>query len=85
MATVVYKKQPEKYLKSADSNTYNKLKNACEGLSEGKGDIVRLKGSPYYRLKIEHYRAIFTYDKQTGIITVEEINTRTNIKYRRWQ
>ena len=85
MATVVYKKQPEKYLKSLDANTYQKLRKALEGLAQGEGDVVKLKGSDYYRLKIEHYRAIFTYDKTAEIITVEELNTRTNIKYRRWQ
>ncbi|MCL2630143.1 MAG: addiction module toxin RelE [Firmicutes bacterium] len=84
MATVVYKRQPEKYLKSVDANTYRKLRCALEGLADGKGDIVKLQGSEYYRLKIEHYRAIFTYDKAQDIITVEELNTRTNIKYRRW-
>ena len=82
---MVYKKQPEKYLKSVDGNTHEKLIRALEGLSEGEGDIVKLKGSGYYRLKIEHYRAIFTRDAATGTITVVEVNTRTNIKYRRWQ
>ena len=61
------------------------MKGACEGIAEGKGDIVRLKGTPYYRLKIEHYRAVFTRDKITGNIMIEELNTRTNIKYLRWQ
>ena len=85
MVTVVYKKQPEKYLKSVDGNTYQKLKKALEGLASGYGDVIKLKGSIYYRLKIEHYRAIFTYDKDADVITVEELNTRTNIKYRRWK
>jgi mRNA-degrading endonuclease RelE of RelBE toxin-antitoxin system len=85
MPTVTYKKQPEKYLKSVDANTYKKLSKALEGLAEVKGDIVKLAGSENYRLKIEHYRAIFTYDKAEDTITVQELNTRTNIKYKRWQ
>ena len=85
MAIVVYKKQPEKYLKSVDDGTYQKLRNACEGLADGKGDVVRLQGSKYYRLKIEHYRAIFTCDKEAAVIAIEELNARTNIKYRRWR
>ena len=85
MATVVYKKQPEKYLKSVEAAVYEKLTKALEGLGQDTGDVVKLKGSKYYRLKIEHYRAIFTRDNATGTITIVELNTRTNIKYRRWQ
>ena len=81
---IVLKKQPRKYLASVDMDTRKKLGRALEGLRELKGDIVRLAGKKgLYRLKIEHYRIIFSY---TGgkIIIVETIDTRTNIKYRRF-
>jgi len=81
---VTLKKQPQKYLSKVDSNTYKKLRKALQELEEWKGDIVKIKGSNYYRLKIPQYRFIFTYDNGINIIAVEEVNTRTNINYRRY-
>ena len=78
------KKQPEKYLSKVDNRTYKKLRKALDGLEEWKGDIVKLKNSDYYRLKIPKYRFIFTYDNAINIIAIEEINTRTNINYGRY-
>ena len=78
------KKQPQKYLSKVDSNTYLKLRKALEKLELWEGDIVKLKNSDYYRLKIPKYRFIFTYDNGINIISIEEINTRTNINYGRY-
>lgn len=79
------KKQPKKYLASVDRPTREKLEAALEGLKELKGDIVHLSGTKnMFRLKLDHYRIIFAYSGGT-IIIVETINTRTNIKYRRYQ
>ena len=82
---VTLKKQPQEYLSKVDSNTYKKLRKALDGLEEWKGDIVKLKNSDYYRLKIPQYRFIFTYDNGINVIAVEEINTRTNIHYGRYK
>ena len=47
-----------------------------------RGDIVPLKGyANRYRYKILHYRITFEWVKGEIVITVIEINTRTNIKY----
>ena len=78
------KKQPQKYLSKVDINTFRKLDKALEKLKFWEGDIIKLKGSNYYRLKIPQYRFIFTYDNGINIISIEEINTRTNINYRRY-
>jgi len=79
------KKQAKKYLASLDEKTRKKLYNALDELSRLEGDIVPLSGAPnMYRYKIEHYRIIFEWIKGEIIITVIEINTRTNIKYRRY-
>lgn len=76
------KKQPRKYLLSVDENTRNKLYKALEQLARLEGDIKPLKGKPnVYRYKIAHYRIVFEWYKGDIIITVIEINTRTNIKY----
>ena len=83
---IILKKQPQKYLSSVDTPTRSKLYRALDKLKSLDGDIVRLEGSQnLYRFKISHYRIIFTYDKDGKIIIVETIDTRTNIKYRRFQ
>ena len=81
---VKLKKQPQKYLSIVDGNTYKKLRKALDELEEWKGDIIKLKGSDHYRLKIPQYRLIFTYDNDINVISVMEINTRTNIDYGRY-
>ena len=79
------KKQPQKYLLKVDTLTYKKLRKALDKLAFWEGDIKALKGTHYYRLKITGYRFIFEYDDGINLIAIEEINTRTNIKYRRYQ
>lgn len=75
-------KQPQKYLASVDTKTRKKLIKALEDLAMLKGDIVPLQGKTnLYRFKISHYRIIFKWVKGELIITVIEMNTRTNIKY----
>ena len=81
---VKLKKQPQKYLSKVDGNTYRKLRKALNDLEEWKGDIVKLKNSEYYRLKLPQYRIIFTYENEINIIVIDEINTRTNINYGRY-
>ena len=84
MMKIVLRKQPQKYLASVDANMRKKLNLALDGLREMQGDIVRLSGKKnLYRLKIEHYRVIFAYEGGE-IIIVETIDSRTNIKYRRY-
>lgn len=77
--------QPRKYLASVDERTRKKLFKALDGLRELKGDIVKLKGHPnHYRLKIHHYRILFSIaddGAHVSVIIVDTINTRTNIKY----
>jgi len=76
------RKQAQKYLDSVDAKTKKKLYKALEQLSRLEGDIKPLKGEKnLYRYKIQHYRIIFEWVKGEIIITVIEINTRTNIKY----
>ena len=79
---IVLKKQPMKYLESVDKKTRKKLYKALEQISEFKGNIKRLEGyKSRYRYKLEHYRITFDWIKGEIIITVIEINTRSNIKY----
>lgn len=76
------KKQPVKYLQSVDERTRRKLYKALDQISRFEGNIVRLEGQKSrYRYKIDHYRIVFEWIKGEIVITVIEINTRTNIKY----
>ncbi len=80
--TLKLKKRAQKYLDSVDANTRQKLYKALEQLSRMEGDIKPLHGVKNgYRYKIAHYRIIFEWIKGDILITVIEINTRTNIKY----
>uniref|UniRef100_UPI003FEE5EC5 type II toxin-antitoxin system RelE family toxin n=1 Tax=Dysosmobacter welbionis TaxID=2093857 RepID=UPI003FEE5EC5 len=75
-------KQPIKYLESVDQPTRNKLYRALDKLKNLDGDIVKLKGyDNLYRFKIQHYRILFSIDREGNIIIVSAINTRTNTKY----
>lgn len=68
-----------------DANTRIKLYRALDKLKNLEGNIVRLSGSnDLFRMKIDHYRILFRYSGGQ-IIVVETINTRTNIKYRRYE
>lgn len=79
---IVLKKQPQKYLASVDAPTRQKLYRALDKLSRLEGDIVPLSGQKNrYRFKIAHYRIIFEWQRGQLVITVIEINTRTNIRY----
>lgn len=78
-------KQPRKYLACVDESTRVKLYRALDKLKALDGNIVRLGGTKnMFRMKIDHYRIIFQYNGGE-IIIVETIDTRTNIKYRRYQ
>ena len=82
MMRLKLKKQPQKYLASVDANTRRKLYKALEQLARVEGDIVPLAGQKnLYRFKISHYRILFERIKGELVITVVEINTRTNIHY----
>lgn len=75
-------KQPQKYLAKVDEKTREKLKRCLEDVANLRGDIKKLQGQPnLFRYKVNHYRIIFEYIRGDIIITVIEINTRTNIKY----
>lgn len=76
------KKQPQKYLRAVDEKTRQKLYKALDQISRFEGNIVPLGGyKNRFRYKIDHYRITFDWVRGEIVITVIEINTRTNIKY----
>jgi len=74
---IAFGKQAEKYLVKCDKKTYDRLKDAIDGLLEGGGDIVKLQGKKdTYRLKKPPYRIIFRVDEKLNIIYIEGIYPR---------
>ena len=69
-------KQVKKYLKSLDLSTREKLNKAINGLKEGEGDIIKLKGKNMYRLKIPPFRVGFSLDYESNTIDVVLIRPR---------
>ena len=68
--------QAKKYLKSLDAPAREKLERAIEGLKEGKGDIIKLKGKNLYRLKTPPFRVGFTLNYESGTIEIVLIRPR---------
>ena len=68
--------QAKKYLKSLDKPTREKLERAIEGLKEGKGDIIKLKGKNLYRLKTPPFRIGFTLNHEENTIEIVLIRPR---------
>ena len=67
-----YSKQAKKFISKQDKSQKDRLENAINNLPTG--DVKRLKGYTYYRLRVGDYRLIF--DKQLNIIEVIKIDNR---------
>lgn len=77
---VVKHKSVTKYISKLDSTTRGRLNDALKGLEyePPKGDIKPLVGrSPFFRLKIGAYRAIFFVD--CDIIKVTDLAPRGQV------
>jgi len=68
--------QVKKYLKNLDTPNRDRLEQAIEGLKEGKGDIIKLKGKNMYRLKTPPFRVGFTLSYERGVIEIVLIRPR---------
>ena len=69
-------KQVTKYLRSLNEATCSRLQGAIEGLKQGSGDIIKLKGKNMYRLKIPPFRIGFTLDHENDVIEIVLIRPR---------
>jgi mRNA-degrading endonuclease RelE of RelBE toxin-antitoxin system len=55
-----YSKKSTKYYLKTSGKTRKRIDKMLEDLKTLDGDIEYIKQHGYYRIKIEHYRAIFT-------------------------
>ena len=72
---IKYSKQASKFLDKQKEDTRQRIKSAIESLP--KGDVKKLQGSNYYRLRVGPYRVIF--DKLFNVIKVERIDNRGQV------
>lgn len=72
---IKYSKQASKFLDKQNEDTRQRIKSAIESLP--KGDVKKLQGSNYYRLRVGTYRVIF--DRLFNVIKVERIDNRGQV------
>lgn len=70
-----YSKQAIKFLAKQDDATRKRIKSALEKLPAG--DVKKLTGLPYYRLRVGDFRVLFTRDGH--IIEVAKIDNRGQV------
>lgn len=70
-----YSKQAIKFLAKQENAVRTRIKNAIMKLPVG--DVKKLKGQPYYRLRVGDFRILFTRDGH--IIEVSRIDNRGQV------
>ncbi len=70
-----YSKQAIKFLAKQNSITRSRIRGAIEKLPAG--DVKKLVGQPYYRLRVGDFRILFTRDG--NIIEVSKIDNRGQV------
>jgi len=73
---IEYSKQVIKFLNKHDSQTRLRIIKAIENLP--LGDVKKLFGFPYYRLRVGDYRIIFLNNSNT-VIEVIKIDNRGEV------
>lgn len=86
MYTLKYKPSVKKDLKKVDKSKIEEIRNEIGKLKHGiennpeNIDVIKMKGNnPFYRLKFDCYRVIFTIDNEKIVITVIKVGHRKDI------
>lgn len=72
---VKYSKQAQKFLEKQEQRVRQRIEAAIQALPAG--DVKKLKGQPYYRLRIGDFRVIF--DREGSVILVVKIDNRGQV------
>jgi mRNA interferase RelE/StbE len=81
MKTLIFTSAAAKDHDSLPANAREDVDIALDGYArEGRGDVKRLQGSPYYRLRVGNHRVVFDED-QTTILAIY-IGRRETTTYR---
>ena len=70
-----YSKQAIKFLSKQEQSVRRRIKEAIENLPDGY--VVKMRGQPYYRLRVGNFRVLFTRDGH--IIEVSKIDNRGQV------
>ncbi len=73
---IEYSKQVIKFLDKYDSLTRQRIMKAIENLP--LGDVKKLSGLPYYRLRVGNYRIIFL-NNSNAVIEIVKIDSRGDV------
>ena len=72
---VKYSKQARKFLEKQEQRVRQRIEAAIQELPAG--DVKKLKGQPYYRLRVGDFRVIF--DREGSVILVVKIDNRGQV------
>ncbi len=80
MTDVEISRKAEDHLAKLEGETRERIFQKLEEAREWTDHrLERLKGWPYYKLRIGDYRAIITWDRESDVLYVEAIGHRRNI------
>lgn len=72
---IKYSKQSIKFLKKQDTTTRQRIVDAINALPSG--DVKKLQGYPFYRLRVGTYRVIF--DMDGNVLYILKIENRGQV------
>ena len=80
MAEVVVSDNAAEWLRDAEPDVRERIVNKLDDITDFPGHYLkRLRGSPYYRLRVGDYRVIIDWRKDDGELFVRDIGHRRNI------
>lgn len=72
---IKYSKQAQKFLAKQEQGARMRIEAAIQALPAG--DVKKLKGQPYYRLRVGDFRVLF--DRDGSIVLVVKIDNRGQV------
>ncbi len=83
MAKVIFKKSALKALRKMPAGVRERMLQALDEIAEdpsaGHGDWKRLKGSPYWRLRVGSWRAICALGQDEIVLLVLKVGVRGDV------
>ena len=83
MYTLVFKPRAESDLEDLDtmirSRVLTKLQDLCDNCEEHRHKALKGRHRGKFRLKIGHYRALYTFNGRDRKVTVHEVGHRSKI------
>lgn len=72
---IKYSKQAQKFLAKQEQRVRKRIESAIQLLPSG--DVKKLQGQPYYRLRVGDFRVLF--DREGSVILIVKIDNRGQI------